>query len=415
MIRIIWFSNCILSKRQNRASGSWLYSMSELLCETGKVCLTNIAVCKQSNAIEHTVINDLFDEFTIPDWRLCQNGLPCLENCEKIENVCKEITPDIIHVWGVENYFCHLVPSFKTNAKVLLEIQGLRNKCADVYYGDLTAEETLKCLGVREIFFPFISIYSQKRSFRKEGLKDLNVLKKYNYISTQSEWVRAQLMGQTNAHLYKTRMSIRKDFLEAGKWTVPTKEEISLLWCSSTLFPYKSLQTAIKALGVLKNEYPAIKLFIVGNIKPKRKHFVNGYYKYIDQLINKLGLLDNVVYTGSLYPKEMIKMMRECMCSIQTSYVESYSLALAEAMAIGLPSVISYAGAMPELVENNVSGLFFSPGDYQSCAYNIRKLIENKSLAEKISGNAYNRTREVSSEIIVRETQLEIYKDILTR
>lgn len=413
MISVIWFSNCVLSHSLSNASGSWLFSMSHLLNETKKVRLVNIAIDCKVKSIEHKKISDNFEEYVLPQWRLNKSGLPSKEHIKSIEELCKNINPDIIHVWGVENYFCRIVPTFKVSSKRLLEIQGLRNTCAQVYYGDLTTTELLKCIALRDFIFPFLSIFSQKRTFQKLGNQDLKVLSNYNNISTQSDWVRAQLSGYYNANIYETKMSIRREFLEQPKWNYPNTNDISLFWCSATLFPYKSFQTVIKALKVLKKDYPCIKLYVAGNIKPERNFLLSGYYKYIRSLINSYDLNDNVIYVGSLNPSGMIDLMSKCICSVQTSYVESYSLALAESMALGLPSVVSYAGAMPELAVDNVSGLYYQPGDYMSCAYKIKKLISNPKLAESLSEESYKRARQMSSDELVVRKQLEIYESIL--
>ena len=100
---------------------------------------------------------------------------------------------------------------------------------------------------------------------------------------------------------------------------------------------------------------------------------------------------------------------------IQTSYVESYSLALVEAQAVGVPAIISYAGAMPELAENRKSGLFFSPGDYISCASHMIELIENKNLALSLSREEQSTAQKRNNNESVLEIQLQIYKTILKR
>ena len=413
MISIIWFSNCVLSQSLSNASGSWLFSMSKLLIETKRIRLVNIAIGNDLKSVKQVRVSDTFEEYLLPKWRLGKQGLPSKANVDVIEGICKNISPDIIHVWGLENYFSRIVNQFNITSKVLLEIQGLRNTCAGVYYGDLSIRELLKCLAFRDLLFPSMSIVGQKRNFSKLGFYDIKAISSFKYISTQSDWVRAQLNGYSQARIYETKMSIRREFLEKPKWNFPNTDEISLFWCSATLFPYKSFQTMIKAFKVLKIDYPNIKLYVAGNIKPKRNFLLSGYYKYIRSLINIYDLNDNVIYVGSLNPSGMIDLMSKCICSVQTSYVESYSLALAESMALGLPSVVSYAGAMPELAVDNVSGLYYQPGDYMSCAYKIKKLISNPKLAESLSEESYKRARQMSSDELVVRKQLEIYESIL--
>lgn len=110
---------------------------------------------------------------------------------------------------------------------------------------------------------------------------------------------------------------------------------------------------------------------------------------------------------------EIIDIMYKCLGMVQTSYVESYSLAVAEAQAVGIPSIISYAGAMPELATDHESGLFFSPGDHISCANKMIELIENPALAINISEESYTIANERNNNETVLSKQIEIYNKII--
>ena len=98
---------------------------------------------------------------------------------------------------------------------------------------------------------------------------------------------------------------------------------------------------------------------------------------------------------------------------VQTSFVESYSLAVAEAQVVGVPSIISYAGAMPELATNRESGLFYSPGDYISCAARMIELIEDEKLVNKLSDCAYELAHKRNDNEVVLSKQLNIYNKIM--
>ena len=110
--------------------------------------------------------------------------------------------------------------------------------------------------------------------------------------------------------------------------------------------------------------------------------------------------------------EELVNEMRHCNVFVQSSYVESYSLALAESMAIGVPSVVSYAGAMPELAEENRMALFYSPSDYYKCAYQIERLLDNEELANNLSHNARELAIERNSVEFVVKKQISIYNAI---
>lgn len=416
MKKILWFSNCIQSNTNNRASGSWLYSMARLLVDSQEIHLTNITVTpKKENNIKHITISNTFDEYILPNWDTDKDGCPSLDKCQQIANICADVNPDIVHIWGIEKYFARIVSKLNIKVPVLLEIQGIRKPCAEVYFGDMSIGETWSCMGLREFLFPFHkSIYAMKRTMYTRGVKDEKVLKNFQHISTQSRWVRDQIKPLvTKAKLYNTGMSLRKDFWDSDKWQYP-QDGIRDFYCSASApISYKSIQTAIKALAIVTKSYPTTKLYVIGNFNTSNWLHQTGYLTFLLNLIRKLNVQDNVVFTGPLNAAEIIQVMHKCVGMVQTSYVESYSLAVAEAQAVGIPSIISYAGAMPELATDRETGLFFSPGDYRSCAARMLEIIEDKKLAEYISEKSYILAHERNNDTSVLACQLKIYQDIL--
>ena len=70
---------------------------------------------------------------------------------------------------------------------------------------------------------------------------------------------------------------------------------------------------------------------------------------------------------------------------------EGFGLAVAEAMACGLPVVASNCSAIPELVDDTRGGFLCSVGDVAAFADKINTLAESPSLRKEMG--AYNRTR----------------------
>lgn len=415
-MKILWFSNCKLSNKNNKLSGSWLYSMSELLTAKADIMLTNITVDGSNTikSIQKIQIAQNFEEYILPNWKRDEKGFPNKKFIERIKEICINTTPDLIHIWGIENYFCNLIPEFNLNCPLLLEIQGLHEPCVEVFYGDLSLYDTLSCLGLREILLPTKkSIYADKKRMKELIKYDKLALKKYQFISTQSRWVRDYVrFNNINAHIFQTRISIRAPFWNAS-WKYPDNNQKNFYCSAAGPSSYKCIQTAIKALHYVNSIYPESKLFIIGDFKRKNWLHQPGYLTYLYKLIKKFNLTNNIIFTGSLTANEIVDIMQKCIAMIQTSYVESYSLALVEAQAAGVPAIISYAGAMPELAEDRKSGLFFSPGDYISCANRMIELIENKELALSLSNEGFSSAQKRNNDQIVLSTQIQIYKSIL--
>ncbi len=414
MKKILWFSNCIQSNRNNKASGSWLYSMAQLLTSRADIHLVNVAVGRGMNltSIQHNVLGENFEEYLLPQWKLTSKGLPSEENSAAIKALCEACKPSLIHVWGVENYFCNLIPAFGLKTPLLLEIQGLHRPCADVYYGDLSFREIMKCFGLREILFPFMkSLFAEKKQMVEAAQRDDEAIPKYQYISTQSQWVRDYLRNTTHAKIFQTGMSLRKEFMEAGRREYP--HELNFYCSAAGPAPYKSMQTVFKAFALVQKTYPEARLYVIGNFKNSNWIHQAGYLTYLYKTLDKLGVRDRVSFTGPLAAAEIVEVMRKCIAMVHSSYVESYSLAVAEAQAVGVPSVISYAGAMPELAVHGETGLFYSPGDYRSCAARMMDLIEDKELAEHISEASYELAHNRNDSLRVLECQLKIYDEII--
>ena len=250
MKKILWFSNCTLSNKNNKASGSWLYSMAKLLINTHEIYLVNITVdrTRRDDEIKHIKDTENFEEYILPTWKIGKDGFPSIINSKRIYDVCRNVDPDLVHVWGVENYFCNLVPTLNLNKPMLLEIQGLHEPCGRVYYGDMSIRETLSCFGLREILFPHMkSIYALKNEMITKGESDNYAIQKYEYISTQSQWVRDHLLGLTKAKLFHTGMSLRSEFWNCKKWEYPCDNDFHFYCSAAGPAPYKSVQTAIKA------------------------------------------------------------------------------------------------------------------------------------------------------------------------
>jgi glycosyltransferase involved in cell wall biosynthesis len=76
---------------------------------------------------------------------------------------------------------------------------------------------------------------------------------------------------------------------------------------------------------------------------------------------------------------------------VMPSLSEGLPLSLLEAMAAGLPSVITRVGGMPEVVRDGETGLIVSPGDVAALAERIAFLLGDAGLAAKIGSAARER------------------------
>lgn len=411
-MKVLWFSNCILGNEINRGSGSWLYAMRSII--SSEVELYNIT---QSH-VSDIVLNKYDDliEYVLPSYNLV-NNVPLEREIKSIVNIVDTINPDIIHIWGIELYWGLLFSRGYIKRKYILEIQGLLSSCYNVYYGGLTPAEIVKCFSIKEIlkynsYLPFVRKKIEKRSF-----VEYEIIHHSSFISTQSEWVRNQIRFIVNAQttVVKTLLPIRDSFYKSNKWKKTySNKSITLFTSFSYLVPFKGLHLLIKGLSILKKKYDNI-ILNVGGIEISSVPFYrkDGYLYYILSLIKRYNLQENINFLGKLNEEEIIKELLISDVYINPSFVESYSVASAEAMFLGVPSVLSYAGAMPDFSNKIRTALYYSPMDYIDLSSKIALLIENNQLATTNSSNSIRVLEDLSDKNKIKTNQLTIYSTFL--
>lgn len=413
-LKILWFSNITFSSGKPKATGTWLYTMAEALVREG-VELYNITQRPETKTISY-VENNSVKQWILPAFKL-HDGLPSKKNIFAIKKIVDDVKPDIIHVWGIESYWGLLTARGYIKGNVLLEIQGIRETCVRVFYGGMSIKEILSTIRTKEFLKPSISLPYQKMKFDRWSCYEREIISNHQNITTQSDWVRSWIAQfvSPKCNIYQTDLIIRNEFMNATPWQKPChqKDAPVVFTISSEAHAFKGLHDGIRSLAILRKYYPNIQLRIAGNFETNRSViFKNGYTKYILKLINKLDLENNVCFIGALDAEHIIKEMKDADLMFQTSYVESYSLALVESMAVGLPSVVSYAGAMPELAKDNETALFYTPSNYYKLAYQAKRLIDSESLSLRLSTNARQITRERNNAAKIVANQLEIYKNV---
>ena len=410
-MKVLWFSNCVLTVTTSTGSGSWLFGMKSILSK--EVELYNITCSNVQAATKHCV--EGLTEYIIPNYKL-RNGLPSDKSIAEIQRIVNDVSPVIIHIWGIEKYWARLFQrGYITGYPVILEIQGVLSACSNCYYGGLTPKEILKTYGVRELLRPWARLDMKHKRMNERASDEAELIKSFKYLSTQSSWTRYQLTFSKSAEsqVFETLRPLRKEFYNAEKWAKKNNTAPIIYTSASYNSPFKGLHVLIKAMSQVVKKYPSAKLKIagIGGNKPFYKE--DGYVRFIKRLINEVGLRDNILFIGRLDTDRVIANLLECDVFVNPSFVESYSAAAAEALYLGVPCVLSYGGAMPNFSEGKKAALYYSPLDFVDCAAKITDLFENGERASAICKNAVAQMESKCSQENVKKTQLYIYNKVL--
>jgi len=406
-MKILWFSNIILSDQSMSDTGTWIGAMADSLVVYPEVELIIITkdTIKKTKQIDYKGIK----QWVLPDVKFDKKGLPPISIIKQIQKLVKDINPDLIHVWGTEYYWSRLTAYGFIQGKVLLEMQGLISAIAEKVTADLSIKELTQCFGIKELLKPSSSILGRQKVLKNRGEIEKKIIARHQYISTQSEWMRAHISYiNPKATVFKTAIGLRSEFINSIKWVYENCEKNTILTITSTLSAYKGLHTLIKAFSLLTRTNHEAFLYIAGP-KPIKGIRQPGYERFLMNIIRKENIQNKIKWLGPLNTNELIAQILKANVVINPSFIESYSLVVKESLSLGAPTIAAYAGAMPELAIDKQSALFFPPGDVALCYTALNNTLESRDLSTLLSQNAL-----IGNEnIIIAEIQYNIYQKIL--
>ena len=116
--------------------------------------------------------------------------------------------------------------------------------------------------------------------------------------------------------------------------------------------------------------------------------------------VRRLGLEDRVIVRERVNDVEDYLQIGDV--GLYTSDSESFCLSILEAMCFGCPSVSTRVGGIPEVVEDDRSGLLAPPGDVHALADRLETLIRDEPRRRALGRAAEARARErFSADVIV--------------
>jgi glycosyltransferase involved in cell wall biosynthesis len=142
------------------------------------------------------------------------------------------------------------------------------------------------------------------------------------------------------------------------------------------LDPQKDYATLLKAWHTVERQARAAKLAIVGE-GPGRPR--------LEAIVRSLGL-KNVELPG--FRGDIPDAMRAADVYVQSSAWEGFGLTVAEAMATALPTVVTDADSLPDLVQHDRTGLVVPKADPAAMAAAILTLLNDDDRARRLGDAA---------------------------
>jgi colanic acid/amylovoran biosynthesis glycosyltransferase len=151
--------------------------------------------------------------------------------------------------------------------------------------------------------------------------------------------------------------------------------------CVASLQPYKGIAYLVKACGLLKGKLRNFTCLIAGEGEERRR---------LERLIAELDLCEVVHLLGGQPQDRVTALLAEADLFVAPSVMaadgqmDTIPVAVIEAMASNLPVVSTRLSAIPEMVDDGVTGLLVPPGDERALAEAIVFLYQHGDLRDEM-------------------------------
>lgn len=144
----------------------------------------------------------------------------------------------------------------------------------------------------------------------------------------------------------------------------------------------KGVFEIIEALGILHRGGKDMQLTIAGNGPDEMR---------LRARIEELGLQHLVTFVGVVHGEERDRVWSESDLFVFPTYHEALPYALLESMAARTPALVSRVGAIPDVMEDGVHGLFVPLRDPQALADAIDRLDKDRALIRHMGESSRQR------------------------
>jgi glycosyltransferase involved in cell wall biosynthesis len=179
----------------------------------------------------------------------------------------------------------------------------------------------------------------------------------------------------------------------------------SYILCVADLQEYKAIDVLLYAAKPLLASDTSLTLVLAGD-GPLRSQ--------LEDLALSLGIRHQVMFLGNQGAAEITRLLSGCELMVLPSRMESFGIAVIEAMACQTPVVATAVGGIPEIVEHETSGILVEPENPQALTAALQRVLSDGRLRRTIAANGYSRVMERFCSTHTGAAYLECFNSVLS-
>ncbi|HWP91117.1 MAG TPA: glycosyltransferase [Thermodesulfobacteriota bacterium] len=169
----------------------------------------------------------------------------------------------------------------------------------------------------------------------------------------------------------------------------------------------KGLDILVESFGEIAKAYKDLYLVIVGANEGNE-----GFKEEVKRRLKDVGLLERTIFTGMLRERDKLEAFVDAEVFVLPSYSENFGMAVVEAMACGIPVVISNKVGIHREVERNRGGIIVETNP-DSLSRGIRALLDNEELKREVRTNGRKMVEEYYDIDKVADMVIKVYREII--
>lgn len=172
---------------------------------------------------------------------------------------------------------------------------------------------------------------------------------------------------------FKSKLDLRKQ--------LGINRNSTLFVCANLLAPNRRYEDILYALKKINNK--SIHLMILSKL-----NFDVNYAVFLKKIINEGNFKENVHFVDKFFTdEERMRYIKSCDILIFPNSPQTWGLTAIEAMALGLPVIVSSGSGVSEVLSDGVNAIVYQAGNVDMLTEKITKYLNNGKEFKKIAKN----------------------------
>lgn len=177
-------------------------------------------------------------------------------------------------------------------------------------------------------------------------------------------------------------------------------ESARLFITSSRLVPKNGVDLVIRALGLIPDSVH----FLIAGAGPQMA--------YLQALAEEIGVASRVHFAGEISQKELPFYLGASDFFIRASRSEGQGIAFIEALAVGLPTIGTDVGGIPDFLHEGETGFLAEVCDAQGVASAILRALEDPVHTKEVAKRGQLLSKEYDWSIVARRMKQEVFEPL---